>query len=64
MAKKSGKTCSSCGGHAGRWHQHSNRDTGYGMCFACIEWLRGRGTTEDEIKRLYGTEGVNWGKES
>jgi hypothetical protein len=52
--------CCVCGNSAGNWRQHWNRDTGYGVCPDCIKWLRERGTTEEEIKDLYGTEGVNF----
>lgn len=53
-------TCCCCGDDAGRFAQHSNRDTGYGVCARCIAWLRGRGVDETEIKRNYGAEGVNF----
>lgn len=53
--------CCVCGNDAGRWKQHWNRDTGYGVCVACIKWLRGRNESETEIADLYGKEGVNWG---
>lgn len=61
MAKRH-LTCCCCGGDAGRWEQHWNRDTGYGVCFPCVERFRKQGETEQEITELYGTEGVNWGK--
>lgn len=52
-------TCACCGGEAlGR--QWWNRDTGYGGCTKCIAWMRGRGTTEEEIKQSYGIEGVHF----
>lgn len=54
-------TCACCDGSAGRWHQHWNRDTGFGACVRCITTERMRGTSEEEILRLYGTEGENWG---
>jgi hypothetical protein len=53
--------CSVCGADAGRWQQHWNRDTGYGVCLHCIAWLRDRGMPETGILDLYGKEGVNWG---
>jgi len=56
-------TCCVCGANAGRWQQHWNRDTGYGVCVRCIEWLRERKTSETEIADLYGKDGVNWGCE-
>ena len=54
-----GKTCACCGQHTkGRqWH---NRDTGYGICPACIKWQRGRHVSEAEIRDLYGIEGINF----
>jgi predicted amidophosphoribosyltransferase len=51
-------TCSCCGSDAGRWAQHWNRDTGYGICPKCVEWLRTR-YEPDEMIRLYGTPGIN-----
>ncbi|HEY5957923.1 MAG TPA: hypothetical protein VIV60_15275 [Polyangiaceae bacterium] len=62
MSKKRLMECCCCGGEAGRWHQHWNRDTGYGVCARCVEWMKGRGTSDAEILDLYGKEGVNWGK--
>lgn len=55
-------TCCCCGNSAGRWKQHWNRDTGYGICKPCVEWVRSRGETEAEIADLYGKESVNWGE--
>jgi hypothetical protein len=62
MAKRN-MTCCVCGSNAGRWQQHWNRDTGFGICGKCIDWLCARGTSEAEILDLYGREGVNWGYE-
>jgi hypothetical protein len=59
---KAYKKCNCCGGFAGYWEQHSNRDTGWGMCPECITYVRNRGMSEEEIKDLYGVEGVHWGK--
>ena len=52
--------CNCCGGetYGAQWH---NRDNGFGMCDSCIAFVRSRGMDEDEIRRLYGAEGVNWG---
>jgi hypothetical protein len=60
-AKKRALCCCVCGGDAGKWQQHFNRDTGYGVCFKCVAWLRKRGESETEITSNYGQEGVNWG---
>jgi len=56
------KECCCCGGDAGVWEQHWNRDTGYGICAPCVDWMKGRGTSEAEILDLYGKEGENWGR--
>lgn len=55
-------TCSCCGGDAGKFEQHPNRDAGYGICRKCVDWLDVRGVEQDEFKRNYGTEGVNYAK--
>lgn len=55
-------TCCCCGEYAGRWLQHWNRDTGYGVCMSCIRWMRESGSYRpEELKSLYGIEGVNYG---
>ena len=52
--------CCVCGDDAGRFEQHWNRDTGYGICRKCVDWVRSRGETDAEILDLYGVEGVNY----
>ena len=52
--------CCVCDGPAGRFEQHWNRDTGFGICPACIAWVRSRGESEAEIRDSYGIEGVNF----
>jgi len=53
--------CCVCGNGAGRFKQHWNRDDGYGICRSCVEWLvRERNTSAEEIRDLYGIEGVNY----
>lgn len=54
--------CTCCGNDAGRWEQHWNRDTGYGICAPCVVWCMDRGESADDIKECYGIEGVNWGR--
>lgn len=55
-------TCCCCDGNAGRWYQHHNRDNGFGICVACVEWIRGKWKqTDAEFASSYGAEGVNWG---
>jgi hypothetical protein len=53
--------CACCGESAGRWHQHSNQDTGYSVCVRCVTFKRMRGESEADILSDYGVEGVNWG---
>lgn len=55
-------TCSCCGGDAGSFEQHPNRDTGYGICSPCVSWMNGRGTTAAEMERMYGKAGINYEK--
>lgn len=55
-------TCCCCGDDAGKYQQWYNRDTGYGICPPCIDWLRNEGVTEESIFDLYGKEGINFGK--
>lgn len=53
--------CCCCGGKAGKCEQWYNRDIGFGICFDCVKWIKGRGkTSDDEIKTLYGLEGIHW----
>ena len=52
--------CCVCGDDAGRFEQHWNCDTGYGICRKCVDWVRSRGETDAEILDLYGVEGVNY----
>jgi hypothetical protein len=52
--------CCCCGEDAGRFVQHWNRDTGYGICRPCVEDEIRRGTSAQEIRTLYGIEGRNY----
>lgn len=59
---KTSKTCSCCGGEAGKWQQWHNRDTGWGMCRVCIDWLVQRDSrdgTPEAVWDLYGIPGVH-----
>ena len=51
-------TCCVCGADAGRWAQHWNRDTGYGICPRCVATQSAKETSE-AMARLYGQPGVN-----
>lgn len=59
MATKRNMTCCVCGAAAGRWEQHWNRDTGWGICAACAAEQAGRETAED-FASYYGVPGVNF----
>lgn len=53
--------CCCCGDSAGRYHQWWNRDSGYGICRKCVEWmLREERETPEQIKDYYGIEGINY----
>lgn len=52
--------CCVCGEDAGHYEQHWNRDTGFGVCRTCVDYVRSRGETEQAILSLYGREGVNY----
>src|SRR5262245_19341125 len=52
-------TCCICGEDAGRWQQHWNRDTGWGVCRACVERESAANSAQDMID-LYGQEGINY----
>ena len=50
-----------CCGESTQGRQWWNRDTGFGMCGGCIARIRERGKMpEDEIRNLYGVEGVHY----
>jgi len=53
-------TCCVCGCDAGRWEQHWNRDTGFGICPECVAWLKDRGETDETLRNAYGVAGVNY----
>lgn len=52
------KTCSCCGGYAGKFQQWHNRDTGYGICVKCSDWMAERWPSENQAN-LYGQAGVH-----
>lgn len=51
--------CACCGDMAGHYRQWPNQDTGYGLCLACVNWLRAKGYTEERLTDLYGRAGVH-----
>ena len=52
-------TCCCCGeGTQGR--QWYNRDAGFGLCEKCADWIKGRGTSDEEMVSLYGHRGEHY----
>lgn len=52
-------TCCCCGGDAGKWEQHWNRDDGYGICPACVAEEKAV-LPPEEIESNYGKSNVNY----
>ena len=58
-------TCCVCGAST-RGRQWWNRDTGYGVCPPCVQFVRksnerlGLTDLEDSPERLYGIQGIHW----
>lgn len=53
-------TCAVCS-NGTRGRQWYNRDTGYGLCPRCAEWLRSRkNETPASIRECYGIQGVHY----
>ena len=52
-------TCCCCGSgtHGRQWW---NRDTGFGLCDKCADWLVARGTDAEEMHSLYGIVGNHY----
>jgi hypothetical protein len=50
--------CCCCGGYV-KGRQWWNRDTGYGICPSCAEWISKRETPET-MRNNYGVEGVHY----
>lgn len=55
-------TCCVCG-ESTRGRQWWNRDDGFGICPASVEFVRSHGASEEEIIRSYGHKGIHWGVE-
>ena len=51
--------CAVCGGPA-RGRQWHNRDTGFGLCLRCADWLESRGTSSDEMRECYGLKRIHY----
>jgi hypothetical protein len=52
-------TCCCCGGST-RGRQWHNRDTGYGLCARCYEWIRNGGKeSPEDMLSYYGEPGIH-----
>lgn len=51
--------CCICGANAGRWEQHWNRDTGWGICPRCAA-NEAEANGPEPMERLYGKPGINY----
>jgi hypothetical protein len=51
-------TCSCCG-NSTRGRQWHDRDTGYGLCVACIDYCS-RGESPESMRACYGDRGVHY----
>ena len=54
-------TCCICGSYAGRYAQHWNRDTGFGICQSCAA-IESKKLPSEEMTENYGQEGLNYGE--
>lgn len=52
-------TCACCNGHAGRWQQWHNQDTGFGLCARCADWIHRRGMDAATLTQTYGKAGIH-----
>ncbi len=51
--------CACCGSRT-KGRQWWNRDTGYGLCSCCYDWLKDRGESDKEIEDCYGKVGYHF----
>jgi hypothetical protein len=51
--------CCLCGSYAGRFHQHSNRDKGYGICGRCVK-IELSQVGKESVLSCYGIAGYNY----
>jgi hypothetical protein len=57
-------TCCCCG-EVTRGRQWHNRDTGYGLCPKCADWIIGRDNmSPEEFTSCYGVRGVHFDAEA
>lgn len=59
--RRASLACCVCGSFAGRWLQHWNQDTGFGLCARCRDWLLTKNPYTPELMAdLYGLPGRNY----
>jgi hypothetical protein len=51
--------CACCYGYT-RGRQWYNRDTGYGLCPNCVDWLKGKNYPAASLKSDYGIENYHY----
>jgi hypothetical protein len=51
-------TCCCCG-ESTRGRQWHNRDTGFGLCPACADWIA-KSTTPEDMRSCYGERGIHY----
>lgn len=59
MENKLPLECCCCGLYAGRWAQHWNRDSGYGICVDCVA-AEAATLSPQDLASCYGKPGVNY----
>lgn len=60
MPKLLNMTCCCCGTECKATEQWHNRDNGYSICKRCVTAEKSYGTSDEEIKSLYGVAGVHY----
>ena len=51
--------CCNCGNYAGKFHQHYNRDNGFGICLRCVtDEIKSQGV--ETALSCYGVPGFNY----
>jgi hypothetical protein len=51
--------CCNCGNYAGKFHQHYNRDNGFGICLRCVtDEIKSQGV--ETALACYGVPGFNY----
>lgn len=59
LAKKPRRLCCACCGSSAIGRQWWNRDTGYGLCAECVQFVL-RFDTQSDCERSYGFRGIHF----